>query len=126
VSDRRNALIAALVAAVVVLAVLLARELTRGGAPAAEPSPVDRPSVSVLEVDVDRDRLARVEILFDRPLAEGAIGEVLAEPPASITPHVGGVWSWVATHVLRFTPSAPLAPATRYAFALEPERFVGR
>ena len=79
----------------------------------------------MIDVVLDRESLRRVELIFDRPLGDDRVGESLARDPASFAPRVGGVWSWVAANVLRFTPTSRLASATRYEISLHPERLLG-
>lgn len=88
--------------------------------------------VAVFDVVLDRENLSYVDILFDKPLGEGKEGGVLAEPPATISPVVGGVWKWRDASALRFEPSGRLAMATEYTLSLildrllkKGQRFVG-
>jgi len=81
--------------------------------------------VSVFDVILDRQELAYLDILFDRPIGEGREGEILAEPPATLSPAVGGVWRWRDASVLRFEPSGRFVMATQYTLALIPERLLG-
>jgi alpha-2-macroglobulin len=87
-------------------------------APAGEP-------VSVFDIVLDRDNLAWIDLLFDRPLGTGREGQVLANPPATLSPSVGGVWKWRDAAALRFTPTDQLEMATEYTIALIPERLLG-
>ena len=97
----------------------------RGGAPAEaepdeEPIVVDQQTVGVIDVALDRERRAHIDLVFDRALGDDLVGETLGKPPVRLTPHTGGIWSWQAANVLRFTPTHRLAPATRYTLELLP------
>ncbi|MDJ0850512.1 MAG: MG2 domain-containing protein [Myxococcota bacterium] len=129
-SDPRNVAIAGLTALVLLLAAALLWERSRAlgpvePPPAEETSVVDREAVSVIDVVLDRESLQRVDLIFDRPLGDDRVGESLGRDPATLSPRVGGVWSWVAANVLRFTPTSRLTPATRYEIALQPDRLLG-
>jgi hypothetical protein len=80
----------------------------------------DRQPVDVLDVVLDRERLASLDILFDRPIGEGHVGEILGTPPATVTPALEGVWRWQGANVLRFEPAGRFAMATEYAVTLLP------
>jgi uncharacterized protein YfaS (alpha-2-macroglobulin family) len=122
--DPRNVAIAVLGAAVLVLAVVLWSD--RAGPPGRpDASTPDRPTVSVLDVVLDRDSMNRLDLVFDRRLGEGRIGDVLDPAPAKIEPETGGVWRWRGANVLRFEPSGRFVPATRYAIELDSERVAG-
>ena len=119
--DPRNLAIALLAILVAVLGILLWR------GPVAWP-PAERQlepgltPVSLLDVMPDRDRLAHVDLLFDRPLGAKKIGDVLDPAPATIEPETGGVWRWQGANILRFDVSGRLKPATRYEIHLHPGR----
>lgn len=120
--DIRNAAIGALALVVLVLAVLLGQELRtpEDRAPDPVPAEIDRVPVAAIDVAVDREDLRSVEILFDRPLGDGRVGDVLERDPASLVPRVSGRWAWAAANVLRFTASGRLTPAMRYELELHP------
>lgn len=82
--------------------------------------------VKVFDVLVDRENREFVDILFDRPIAEGKEGEALAEAPATISPALGGVWRWRDATALRFEPSGGLSMATEYKISLLPDRFLAK
>jgi len=89
---------------------------------AARPSAGDGETVAVFDLEVDRSQRRYLEVLFDQPLGENRVGEVLAPPPATLDPPVAGVWSWRDTHALRFEPTGRFEPATRYELSLIPDR----
>ncbi len=80
--------------------------------------------VSVLDVVLDRRQLRALDIIFDRSLGEGRVGEILARDPALIEPELRGVWQWQAVNVLRFVPSGRFAMATRYQIELSATRII--
>ncbi len=80
--------------------------------------------VGVFDVLLDHENLSYIDILFDRPLGEGKEGQVLAEPPATLSPVVGGVWRWRDAAALRFEPTDRLEMATEYTLALLPDRLL--
>jgi uncharacterized protein YfaS (alpha-2-macroglobulin family) len=121
--DWRTVAIGILTALVVLLVALLVRERWPLGAPGG--ARVDAQPVSVIDVVLDRDKLRRLDILFDRPLGEKRVGGVLADEPARIDPRVGGTWRWQGANVLRFEPSERFAAATAYRVELLPERLLG-
>ena len=84
----------------------------------------DRQPVGVLDVVLDRESLATLDILFDRPLGEGHVGEILGSEPATFEPALAGVWRWQGANVLRFEPSGRFAMATQYTVTLIPDRLV--
>lgn len=129
VTDLRNLALGLLAALVVLFAALWAWERGRGPAGGGEPTAaavVDRDPVSVIDVVIDREQLTHLDLVFDRALGDERVGDVLGRPPATLSPHTGGIWSWNAANVLRFTPTHRLAPATRYTIELVPEALFGR
>jgi|SRR5215213_4241776 len=62
-------------------------------------------TVSGFDVAVDRENRQFADILFDRPLGEGKVDQILDPPPATIEPAFGGTWKWKDTNALRFQPS---------------------
>jgi hypothetical protein len=76
----------------------------RAGAQGAE-------TVSIFDVVVDRQGRQYFDILFDKPLGQGKVGEVLDPAPGAISPTLGGSWKWQDTNALRFEPSGGLAQA---------------
>ncbi len=85
----------------------------RAGAQGAE-------TVAVFDVVVDRENRQYFDILFDRPLGEGHLNEVLDPAPATIEPALGGSWMWQTTNALRFQPSGGLPVASEYTVTLDP------
>ncbi|MEM7409327.1 MAG: alpha-2-macroglobulin [Myxococcota bacterium] len=96
----------------------------KAGPPPAE-ALLDREPVTWVDVLVDREHRRHLDLVFDRPLGDDQLGEVLAPPPVRLTPHTGGIWSWNAANVLRFTPTHRLAPATRYEIELLTDALLG-
>ncbi|MCE2514686.1 MAG: alpha-2-macroglobulin family protein [Acidobacteria bacterium] len=80
--------------------------------------------VSVLDVVLDRRQLSSLDIIFDRALGEGQLGEILLPDPAVIKPDVRGVWRWRTTNVLRFSPTDSFSIATRYRIELSVRRLL--
>lgn len=67
----------------------------------------------------DVDRLAPVAIELDHPVMDGMEAFALLHEGDVTGPEVAGTWSLSADRLaLTFTPSAPLAPTTRYAIHL--------
>src|SRR5215203_4814613 len=58
--------------------------------------------VTVVETTLDRQQWRILTVVFDRPLGEGHIGEVLGRDPATIVPPLGGAWKWQGANVLQF------------------------
>ncbi len=81
-------------------------------------------TVSVFDVIVDRENRQYFDILFDKPLGQGHVGEVLDPAPASIFPSLGGSWKWQDTNALRFQPSAGLPVASEFKVELDPEKIL--
>ena len=81
-------------------------------------------TVSVFDVVLDRENRQYVDILFDRPLGEGKVGEILDPPPATVEPALGGSWKWQDTNALRFQPSGGFPVASEYTISLIPERIL--
>lgn len=119
-ADWRNVAIAVLVVLLVGVGLLA---LTRGGLGGGGESA--REVVEVFDVVVDRDARQFVDILFDQPIGEGKVGEVLGEAPATIDPPLAGHWRWLAVNALRFEPSGGFPIASQYAVTLIPERLLG-
>ncbi len=92
-------------------------KLAQLGGPDGEP-------VAVFDVVLDREGRAHVDILFDRPLGEGRVDEILEQAPATISPPLGGFWKWQDTNALRFQPSGGFPIASKYDIALIPERIL--
>jgi uncharacterized protein YfaS (alpha-2-macroglobulin family) len=111
-----------LAAAVVALGYVVVRD---DSATAGSPRPEDGEAVSVANVFVDREARQFIDVLFDRPLGEGTVGDVLVRPPVTMSPSVGGAWSWRTPSVLRFEPSGRLPAATRFTLAVVEARLVG-
>lgn len=117
----RDWTIAGLAALVVVLGGALAKDRLSAGLFSREPAGEE---VSVFDLVLDREDLAFIDLLFDRPLGEGREGEILDQPPATLSPSVGGVWRWRDSAALRFEPTDRLEMATEYTLALIPERLL--
>lgn len=81
-------------------------------------------TVSVFDVAVDRENRQFADILFDRPLGEGKVDQILDPPPATIEPALGGTWKWKDTNALRFQPSGGFPVASEYRIDLIPERLL--
>lgn len=78
--------------------------------------------VIVLDVILDRESLRSVDFLFDRPVGEGRVGEILDVDPATVRPPLAGVWRWQGANVLRFEPAGGFGMAMRHDVALVQER----
>jgi hypothetical protein len=61
--------------------------------------------VSVFDVVVDQANRQYSEILFDRPLGQEHVNEVLDPAPATLKPDLGGTSRWQTPNALRFQPS---------------------
>lgn len=61
-----------------------------------------------------------ISVTFNRPAASlnGGNQQESSSCPLSVTPHVDGTCRWIGTQTLTFTPSAPLANATKYTVTL--------
>ncbi len=81
-------------------------------------------TVSVFNVVVDREGRQWFDVLFDKPLGQGKVGEVLDPAPAKIFPTLGGSWKWQTTNALRFQPSGGLPVASEYKVELDPTKIV--
>src|SRR5262245_36608615 len=98
-TDRKNLVIATLALLVCVLVAMVVQDrkpdwlrVGRGG---GEP-------VAGLDVTLDREQWRTLAVVFDRPLGEGHVGEVLGRDPATLTPPLGGAWKWQGANVLQF------------------------
>ena len=80
--------------------------------------------VAVFDVVVDRQNRQYADILFDHPLGEGKVGEILDPAPAGIFPALGGTWKWQDTNALRFQPNGGFPVASEYKVTLEPEKLL--
>lgn len=81
-------------------------------------------TVSVFDVVVDRQNRQYFDILFDKPLGQGKVGEVLDPAPAGIFPTLGGSWKWQDTNALRFEPSGGLPVASEFKVELDPAKVI--
>ncbi|HEX9945184.1 MAG TPA: MG2 domain-containing protein [Thermoanaerobaculia bacterium] len=81
-------------------------------------------TVSVFDVVVDRQNRQYFDILFDKPLGQGKVGEVLDPAPASIFPSLGGTWKWQDTNALRFQASGGLPVASEFKVEIDPAKVV--
>jgi hypothetical protein len=93
----------------------LAKALARLRAEAGE-------TVSVFNVVVDREGRQYFDVLFDKPVRQGRVGEVLDSAPAKIYPALGGSWKWRTTNALRFQLSGGLPVGSEYRVTLEPAK----
>ena len=84
----------------------------------------DGEPVAVFDVVLDREGRQFVDILFDRPLGEGRVDEILEPAPATIEPALGGTWKWQDTNALRFQPSGGFPMASELTINLNPERLL--
>src|SRR5262249_48290583 len=82
------------------------------------------PPVSVLDIAFDRENPRGLNIVFDRPLGEGHIGEIFGKDPAILKPTTGGAWKWQGANVLRFEATDRFAMSTEYHVALILERLL--
>lgn len=60
-----------------------------------------------------------VTVMFDRPVAAGLDSTVRAASLFRIEPHVTGSVSWRDPVTIRFVPSEPLTPGTRYTVTID-------
>ena len=121
-ADWKNLTIAALAVAVIILASVLLKgrhseDKTEKGKPTKE-------NVSVLDISFDRENQRVLNIVFNRPLGEGHIGEILGKDPAILKPTTGGSWKWQGANVLRFEATDRFAMSTEYHVALILERLL--
>ena len=79
-------------------------------------------TASVLDIAFDRETQRGLNIIFDRPLGEDHIGEILGKDPAILKPTTGGSWKWQGANVLRFEATNRFAMSTEYHVALILER----
>jgi uncharacterized protein YfaS (alpha-2-macroglobulin family) len=84
----------------------------------------DANSIGVFDVQVDRRGREWVDIVFDKPVGVARAGEIVDPPPATVEPHVTGVWRWRAENVLRFAPAGGFNIGTEYRIALKTPRLV--
>ncbi len=84
----------------------------------------DAEAVSVFDVVVDRQNRQYFDIVFDKALGDGKVGDVLDPAPATIEPALGGSWTWRDTNALRFQPSGGLPVASEYEVTLQPAHFL--
>lgn len=122
-ADGKNLILAVLALAVVVLSgIVLKDHLPDWGGAGREGSGGE--PVSVLDVSFDREQLRSFTIVFDHPLGEERVGEILGRDPATLKPSLGGSWRWQGANVLRFEATDRLAMATEYQIVLIPERIL--
>jgi hypothetical protein len=81
-------------------------------------------TVSVFDVVVDRTNRQYFDILFDRPLGQEHVDEVLDPPPATLKPDLGGTWKWQTPNALRFQPSGGLPIATELTVKLKTDKLL--
>ena len=122
--DRKDLTILVLGLLVVALGAVVVKHQISSAAPAAEEEAEGQGQpVSVFEVVIDRESGRSIDILFDRPVVEEIEGQILDRPPATLSPSVGGFWSWREKSVLRFEASGRLPIATEFTLSLIPVRF---
>jgi hypothetical protein len=80
--------------------------------------------VSVFNVVWTGRRRQYFDVLFDKPVGQGKVGEVLDPAPAKIYPVLGGSWKWQTTNALRFQASGGLPVASEYKVTLDPAKIV--
>src|SRR5215207_9299129 len=117
----KDAVIALLVLLLATVSAYAFRDRLGGGLFAGSPKGEE---VSVFDVVLDRPGRAFVDILFDKPLGEGKVGEVLDPAPATIEPALGGFWKWQDTNALRFQPGSGFPVASRFEITLDPARLL--
>ncbi|MGE0825695.1 MAG: alpha-2-macroglobulin [Candidatus Binatia bacterium] len=122
-ADTKNLVITALLLAVVILLGLLifGRQPPEAGARKEHPT---REDVAVIDVAFDRNNQRALNVIFDRPLGEKQVGEILGQDPAILKPSVGGSWRWQGANILRFEATDRFAMATEYRLALIIERII--
>src|SRR6185295_19396999 len=81
-------------------------------------------TVSVFDVVVDRANRQYFDILFDKPVGQGKVGDVLDPAPATIFPTLGGSWKWKDTNALRFQPSGGLPVASEFKVELDVDKIL--
>ena len=69
---------------------------------ASERDRLEGEPVSLVDVVLDRRQLSSLDIIFDRALGEGRVGEILIPDPGVIQPDVPGVWQWTAHKCVAF------------------------
>ena len=92
-SDWKNLTIAVLALVVLTLGGILLKDRSPEGTQTGKGTPTPG-TVSVLDVAFDRKTQRGLNIVFDRPLGEGHIGEILGKDPAILKPTTGGSWKW--------------------------------
>ena len=117
----KDAVIALLVLLLAAVSAYAFRDRLAGGLLAGKP---EGEEVSVFDVVLDRPGRAYVDILFDKPLGEGHVDEILDQAPATVSPALGGSWKWKDTNALRFQPSGGFPVASEYKLDLIPERLL--
>lgn len=120
-ANGKNLVITILTILVLVLGGLLLKDRVpeHAGGGRGKPTPT---AIAVLDVAFDRESPNALNIVFDRPLGEGHVGEVLGKDPAILKPTTGGAWKWQGANVLRFEATDRFAMATEYHVALILER----
>lgn len=119
----KDAVILTLAILTLTLGGLLWRERFAGAGGEAGAAAGELGEISVFEIVLDRDRSRFIDVLFDRPVVEQGVGDILDRPPATLAPSVGGFWVWRDKSVLRFESTGPLPVATEFTLALLPVRF---
>src|SRR5437867_1713860 len=123
ITNWRNLALVGLSVLVVVLAGVILVDNLPGLLSIQQKKPVGEP-VSVLDVVLDHKQMRSLDILFDRPLGERHVGEILGRDPVTLSPNLGGTWRWQGANVLRFEPTDHFAMATEYQITVIPQRLV--
>ncbi len=122
-TDPRNTIILLLGIAVAILLGVVFRDHLPGLFRAAPAPPAGEP-VGVLDVVLDREQLRYLDVVFDRPLGEDRVGDVMGRDPVVVSPPAGGSWRWQSPAVLRLEPAGRFSPAMEYRLQLVPERLL--
>jgi len=122
-SDWKNLTIAVLALVVLTLGGILLKDRSPKGTQTGKGTPTPG-TASVLDVAFDRETQRGLNIVFDRPLGEGHIGEILGKDPAILKPTTGGSWKWQGANVLRSEATDRFAMSTEYHVALILERLL--
>src|SRR6266850_900610 len=80
-------------------------------------------SIGVFDLQVDKERRAWVDIIFDHPVSVAHPGAIVHPLPATVHPDIGGVWRWRTPNVLRFEPQGGFAIGSTYSISLKTARF---
>ena len=85
-------------------------------------------SIGVFDLQVDKERRAWVDIVFDHPISVARPGVIVDPPPATVYSTTmgwtSGVWRWRAENVLRFEPQGGFEIGQEYDIWLKAKRFI--